>query len=324
MLLEGLHIPLTPPSTRMAASTCPSWPPTWRAARSHPPPDSSYSAPAASPRCSPTKRRTICCAPQRRPPRRKRSSSPASSATASARHSPSPSSPQNRTTTQFSSVSPQSSPSSSSRGLIRKRTSQKHAPPRTPALLPDHCRPLPAARRSIQQPRPPHSPGSHSRARRPSQHPRPAGRRGQPRRDRSRPSPHRDDQARSHRHHFFRAITARMKIAAGRAPATLVSADSLAADRAASATAAAETPPTPPLRTHTKSVGFQGLAGDTQAILESLRAGAIGRLPHSPPALLRPATRSSPHGRTTTSPSPRKNRPACMRPPAWLKLHPAV
>ncbi len=41
----------------------------------------------------------------------------------------------------------------------------------------------------------------------------------------------------------FRAVTARMKIAAGRAPATLVSADSLAADRAASATAAAETPP---------------------------------------------------------------------------------
>ena len=77
----------------------------------------------------------------------------------------------------------------------------------------------------------------------------------------------------------FRAVTARMKIAAGRAPATLVSADSLAADRAASATAAAETPPIPPLRTRTKSVGFQVLAGDTQAILESLRAGAVGAAP---------------------------------------------
>ncbi len=35
----------------------------------------------------------------------------------------------------------------------------------------------------------------------------------------------------------------------------------------------------PPLRTRTKSVGFQVLAGDTQAILESLRAGAIGAAP---------------------------------------------
>jgi dihydrodipicolinate synthase/N-acetylneuraminate lyase len=74
----------------------------------------------------------------------------------------------------------------------------------------------------------------------------------------------------------FRAVTARMKIAAGRAPASLVSANSLAADRAASASPAAEAPPTPPLRTRTKSVGFQVLAGDTQAILESLRAGATG------------------------------------------------
>ena len=70
----------------------------------------------------------------------------------------------------------------------------------------------------------------------------------------------------------FRAVTARMRIAAGRAPATLVSAASLGA----SATAAAETPPTPPLRTRTKTIGFQVLAGDTQAILESLRAGATG------------------------------------------------
>jgi dihydrodipicolinate synthase/N-acetylneuraminate lyase len=77
----------------------------------------------------------------------------------------------------------------------------------------------------------------------------------------------------------FRAVTARMKIAAGHASASLVSADSLAADRAASATAAAEAPPTPPLRTRTKTVGFQVLAGDTQAILESLRAGAVGAAP---------------------------------------------
>jgi dihydrodipicolinate synthase/N-acetylneuraminate lyase len=83
----------------------------------------------------------------------------------------------------------------------------------------------------------------------------------------------------------FRAVTARMKIAAAatHAPASLVSADSLSAkqsaDRAASATAVAETPPTPPLRTRSKSVGFQVLIGDTQAILESLRAGATGAAP---------------------------------------------
>src|SRR5208283_4960166 len=47
----------------------------------------------------------------------------------------------------------------------------------------------------------------------------------------------------------FAAVTARMKAAATHAPASLVSADSLAADRAASANADAEAPPTPPLRT---------------------------------------------------------------------------
>jgi dihydrodipicolinate synthase/N-acetylneuraminate lyase len=77
----------------------------------------------------------------------------------------------------------------------------------------------------------------------------------------------------------FAAITARMKIAASRATASLVSADSLASDRAASANAVAEAPPTTPLRTRTKSVGFQILTGDTQAILESLRAGATGAAP---------------------------------------------
>jgi len=73
----------------------------------------------------------------------------------------------------------------------------------------------------------------------------------------------------------FRAVTARMKIAAGRAPATLVSATSLTA----SATAAAETPPTQPLRTRTKTVGFQVLAGNAQTILDALRTGAVGIAP---------------------------------------------
>ncbi len=75
----------------------------------------------------------------------------------------------------------------------------------------------------------------------------------------------------------FSAVTARMKVAAGHAPARFVSADSLTADRAASA---AEAPPKqPPLRTRTKSVGFQVLTGNTQAVLDSLRAGATGAAP---------------------------------------------
>ena len=88
----------------------------------------------------------------------------------------------------------------------------------------------------------------------------------------------------------FRAVTARMTAAVSRAPATFVSADSLAAqlaaqpsaDRAASATAVAEAPQLPtasPLRTRSKSVGFQVLTGDTLAILEALRAGASGAAP---------------------------------------------
>jgi dihydrodipicolinate synthase/N-acetylneuraminate lyase len=77
----------------------------------------------------------------------------------------------------------------------------------------------------------------------------------------------------------FSAVTARMKAAATQASASLVSADSLAADRAASANAGAEAPPTPPLRTRTKTVGFQVLTGDTHSILASLRAGAIGAAP---------------------------------------------
>jgi dihydrodipicolinate synthase/N-acetylneuraminate lyase len=77
----------------------------------------------------------------------------------------------------------------------------------------------------------------------------------------------------------FAAVTARMKAAATHASVSLVSANSLAADRAASANSIAEAPATPALRTRTKTVGFQILAGNTQTILESLRAGAIGAVP---------------------------------------------
>jgi 4-hydroxy-2-oxoglutarate aldolase len=61
-----------------------------------------------------------------------------------------------------------------------------------------------------------------------------------------------------------------MQKAAGR-DATLVSAASLTG----TATAVAE-PPSAPLRTRTKSVGFQVLTGNTEGMLDALRAGAVG------------------------------------------------
>jgi len=76
----------------------------------------------------------------------------------------------------------------------------------------------------------------------------------------------------------FSAVTARMKIAAGRAPASLVSANSLTADRAASAIAAAETPPTL-LRTRTKTVGFQIICTNAPRMLDALNSGAVGIAP---------------------------------------------
>jgi 4-hydroxy-2-oxoglutarate aldolase len=70
----------------------------------------------------------------------------------------------------------------------------------------------------------------------------------------------------------FAAVTTRMQKAA--AVSTLVSTASLTG----SATAVAE-PPAGMLRTRTKSVGFQILAGDTEGMLNGLRAGAVGIAP---------------------------------------------
>jgi 4-hydroxy-2-oxoglutarate aldolase len=81
----------------------------------------------------------------------------------------------------------------------------------------------------------------------------------------------------------FTAVTARMLAAAsGRAPASLISAATLTGISSASAAAIAEPPPTsapPALRTRTKSVGFQILAGASASMLEGLRAGASGIAP---------------------------------------------
>ena len=79
--------------------------------------------------------------------------------------------------------------------------------------------------------------------------------------------------------HLFAAVTTRMKAAATHASASLVSADSLAADRAASATTTAETPPTPPLRTRTKTVGFQIICTNAPRMLDALNSGAAGIAP---------------------------------------------
>jgi len=77
----------------------------------------------------------------------------------------------------------------------------------------------------------------------------------------------------------FRAVTARMKVAAGHAPASIVSADSLTASQATATALAEATPKQPPLRTRTKSVGFQVLTGNTRAVLDGLRSGATGTAP---------------------------------------------
>jgi dihydrodipicolinate synthase/N-acetylneuraminate lyase len=61
--------------------------------------------------------------------------------------------------------------------------------------------------------------------------------------------------------------------------ASFVSADSLFAKPSADASAVADARPTPPLRTRKKSVGFQVLTGNTQSILEALRAGITGAAP---------------------------------------------
>ena len=71
----------------------------------------------------------------------------------------------------------------------------------------------------------------------------------------------------------FAAVTARMQKAAGR-DATLVSAASLTG----AATAVVE-PPATLLRTRTKTVGFQVLAGHTATMLDGLRAGAVSIAP---------------------------------------------
>jgi 4-hydroxy-2-oxoglutarate aldolase len=70
----------------------------------------------------------------------------------------------------------------------------------------------------------------------------------------------------------FAAVTTRMQRAS--AASTLVPATSLTGV----ATAAAE-PPAGSLRTRTKSVGFQLIAGDTEGMLDGLQAGAVGIAP---------------------------------------------
>jgi 4-hydroxy-2-oxoglutarate aldolase len=74
----------------------------------------------------------------------------------------------------------------------------------------------------------------------------------------------------------FAAVTSRMKrSAASHAPATLISTGSLTG----ATTAVAEPPPHQALRTRSKTVGFQVIAGATTNLLTSLRAGATGIAP---------------------------------------------
>ncbi len=73
----------------------------------------------------------------------------------------------------------------------------------------------------------------------------------------------------------FEAVTARMLKpgAAETESATFVSVGNLAGG-----VALAQTPPTAPLKTRTKEVGFQVLAGSASIVLESLEAGAAGAI----------------------------------------------
>lgn len=79
----------------------------------------------------------------------------------------------------------------------------------------------------------------------------------------------------------FGAVTGRMlrQSAAPAASGSFVSAESLGAAGAASATALAVAPPSPAIRTRTRRVGFQVLAGATGTMLSSWRAGASGATP---------------------------------------------
>jgi dihydrodipicolinate synthase/N-acetylneuraminate lyase len=73
----------------------------------------------------------------------------------------------------------------------------------------------------------------------------------------------------------FAAVTTRMKKSASQAAAPLISASTLSD----APTAIAEPPATPSLRTRTKTIGFQILAGHTNAMLDGLLAGAAGVVP---------------------------------------------
>jgi dihydrodipicolinate synthase/N-acetylneuraminate lyase len=75
--------------------------------------------------------------------------------------------------------------------------------------------------------------------------------------------------------HTFAPVTARMKKSASHAAAQLIAASTLSS----APTAVAEPPAPPALRTRTKTVGFQVLAGHTEAMLDGLIAGAVGVVP---------------------------------------------
>jgi 4-hydroxy-2-oxoglutarate aldolase len=73
----------------------------------------------------------------------------------------------------------------------------------------------------------------------------------------------------------FAAVTGRMRVRDDGATGGLIAADTLTGGAAALAVAPAKAA----VKTRTKVVGFQVLAGDTKRILEGLRAGAVGAMP---------------------------------------------
>jgi 4-hydroxy-2-oxoglutarate aldolase len=77
----------------------------------------------------------------------------------------------------------------------------------------------------------------------------------------------------------FAAVTGRMLRAAAPASGALVSAETLACGGTAVAVATQAAAPVKTLRTRTRQVGFQVLAGSTEAMLAGLQAGAAGVMP---------------------------------------------
>ena len=89
-------------------------------------------------------------------------------------------------------------------------------------------------------------------------------------------------------------------------------------------TALASAPPRPALKTRTRQVGFQVLAGSAGHLVKSLDAGATGAVLALAAALRRLVSRRIPRGRKRTRRSPRKSSSASWRPRSGFRANLAL